>query len=169
MNLNKTEYIKLYDEVGRLSDSITIQALKIRSLSNEIDELGADLTDLKFYVLEGVYSLYDFRYELLEEGLPVEKIDTMDIVALPQKNITIAGNREDIEKMKQHDKKVSVYNSDLDKLKNDAETFKRKAKALDEQTSALIANGFSEWSFTAKEVATIKGNIRLARELARNI
>lgn len=85
MNLNKTEYIKLYDEVGRLSDSITIQALKIRSLSNEIDELGAELTDLKFYVLEGVYSLYDFRYELLEEGLPVEKIDTMDIVALPKK------------------------------------------------------------------------------------
>lgn len=169
MKLNKTEYIKLYDEIGRLSDSITKQALDLRSLSNEIDKLGEQLPDLKFYVLEGAYSLYDFRYELLAAGMPVEKVDTMDIVTLPEKNRTIAGNREDIEKMKQHEKKVAGYNSDLDKLKNDAETFKRKAKALDEQTSALIADGFSEWSFTAKEVATIKGNIRLARELARNI
>ena len=62
MKLNKTEYIKLYDEVGRLSDSITMQALKIRSLSNEIDKLTAELSSLKFYVLEGVYSLYDFSF-----------------------------------------------------------------------------------------------------------
>ena len=73
MKLNKIDYINLNKEVGRLLISLTKQAAALRSLSNEINELAAELPDLKLYVLDGIYSLYEFRYELLTRGVPVEK------------------------------------------------------------------------------------------------
>ena len=169
MKLNKIEYARLYSEVVRLNSSIIKQALKIRSLSNEIDKLTDELQGLNFYVLDGAYSLYDFRYELLECGVPVEKVDTLDIVAFPQKNKTIAGNREDIAKMNEQAKKAAGYNSDLDKLKNDAETFKRKVKALDKQTNALTPNFFDDWGFTTDQVKIFKESIEVVKELAEHI
>lgn len=169
MKLNKIDYINLNEEVGRLLISLAKQALALRSLSTEINELADELPNLKLYVLDGIYSLYEFRYELLTRGVPVEKINSMDIVALPGVNKTIAGDCENVAKMNKHDKKVSRYNNDLDKLKSDVETFKRKIKALDKQTDALTPNVINDWSFTPKQVMTIKENISLAKELARHI